>query len=102
MNIETPYTLIEKTVDFKENCDGLLIKHEQHIPDWFLDSLREERNVSASQRMGDFCRVASVPEVLVDKWRAEGFDIFRESASAIVARLKAEDNTKFLTTDKRV
>jgi hypothetical protein len=94
--------IIEKKVRFKDNADGLLIEHEQDIPDWYLTELADQRNASASGRMGEFVRVASVPEVLVDKWRDEGFYIERESAAAICARLKAEDASKFLTTVKRV
>lgn len=94
--------LVEKHVRYKVNSEGLLIKHEQDIPDWYLTELEDQRNASVHKRDGDMVRVASVPEVLVDKWRSEGFDIFRESAAAIVARLKAEDATKFLTTLKRV
>jgi hypothetical protein len=94
--------ITEKNVRYKVNADGLLIEHEQDIPDWYLTDLANQRNASAYGRMGEFVRVASVPEVLVDKWLAEGFDIHRESAAAICARLKAENASKFLTTVKRV
>lgn len=94
--------LIEKQVEFKQNSDGLLIKHSQDIPDWYLTELADQRNASDHGRMGDFVRVAVVPEEIADKWSREGFDIYREPAAAIVARLKAEDCNKFLTTNKRV
>lgn len=94
--------LIEKNVTYKVNAEGLLIEHAQSLPDWWLSDLETMRNNSVGRRMGDMECVAVVPEVLVDKWRNEGFDVFKESASAICARLKAEDATKFLTTLKRV
>jgi hypothetical protein len=94
--------LIEKKVAFKQNADGLLIKHSQEIPDWYLDELAAQRDASAYGRMGDMVRVCVVPEALADEWRKEGFDVFKEPAAAIVARLKAHNYSKFLTTLKRV
>lgn len=94
--------IIEKQVAFKRDIDSILVKHTQEIPDWHLTELAEQRNASLTTPMGDFCRVASVPEETVDRWKREGFDIYRESARDIIARLKAEDLSKFLTTLKRV
>ena len=94
---------IEKQVAFKAHDDDhVLVKHSQEIPDWFLTDLADERSFSDTHRMEDMCRVAVIPEELADAWRRQGFDVFKESAQDIVARLKAEDFGKFLTTNKRI
>lgn len=97
--------LIDPTVTFEEDTDAaLVVKKEQPIPQSFLDRLKDERNESSNQRMGNFVRVASIPTVVVEKWLREGFDIHDKNvkASEIVARLKAESLDAFLTTNKRV
>ncbi len=93
---------IEKHVAFKDNADGLLIEHTQEIPDEFLESLRIKRDASLSTPEGEFMHVASIPEVLVDEWRRQGFDILTAPVRDIVARLKKHDLDKFLATAKRV
>jgi hypothetical protein len=50
-------------------------------------------------------RVASIPTVVVEKWRREGFDIMSDrniTGAEIVSRLKAENLDGFLTTDKSI
>lgn len=96
------HQLIEKSVTFGEDADGLFIKHSQEIPRSFLDSLRVQREDSLSTPSGDFCRVASIPEVLADKWKKEGFDIMVEPIRDILARLRREQFDAFITTKKRV
>ncbi len=80
----------------------LVIQRSQEIPDDFLDMCRAERLASANAPIGNFMRVASIPVVVVEKWLREGFDIHKESAKAIVARLRAEDLSVFLTTNRRI
>jgi hypothetical protein len=96
--------IIDKQTEFKENADGLLIKHYQDIPDWWLDELAEIRNASAYKPMGDMCPVAVVPVETVEAWMREGFNIYSPEVTAedVVARLKAEDFSKFLLTLKSV
>ena len=86
------------------DADGVFRKHEQNIPQSFLDDLKEQRNASKSQREGDYMRVASIPTVIVEKWMREGFDIMsgEHSAHEIVRKLKAENLEAFLTTEKSV
>lgn len=96
------FQFIEKQVEFGENADGLFIKHTQEIPDEFLDELAMKRVGTLSTPEGEFMHVASIPEAVVDQWRAEGFDIYREPTRAVVARLKRYDLEKFLATNKRV
>jgi hypothetical protein len=89
-------------VDFDENTDGLVIQKSQHIPQHFLDSLKEQRVESKRRPTGDYMRVASIPVVVIEKWMREGFDFYNEPAHKIVAKLKADGLDGFLTTDKQV
>ncbi len=95
--------LFDKLVSF-DNLPGprgeLVIKSTQHIPDEHLSALRREREDSISTPAGEFHRVASVPTALVDKWKAEGFDIFREPAEEILKRLRKEQFDGFITSNK--
>jgi hypothetical protein len=70
-----------------------------------MDGLKRERDASRGQREGNFMRVASIPTVVVEKWRREGFDIMSDrniTGAEIVSRLKAENLDGFLTTDKSI
>lgn len=77
------------------------LRFDQPIPQTFLDDLADQRKASDAAPLGDFVKVASVPQAMVDQWLREGFDIFREPVSATVARLRAEDATAFLTSSRR-
>ena len=81
---------------------GVLI--EQTLPDSFLTNLAERRAESDSAPSGDLLHFASIPAAVVEKWRREGFDVFSKAATVqeISKRLRAEDLTKFLATNKRV
>lgn len=84
-----------------ENADGLFIKRDQYISDEFLQrnaDLRFESKAPAK----NFHMFASVPEAVVDKWMREGFNIYDGSVSVkdIVKKLKQEDLTAFLTSNK--
>lgn len=94
-------TLIEHHADLIFQAGERAVKTVQHLPQAFLDSLRADRNASSAPATESY-RVASIPNALVEKWQREGFDVFRESARDIVARLKAEGYDHFLTTDKAV
>jgi hypothetical protein len=97
--------LINPEVSFQEDSDEkLVVKKEQAIPQSFLDRLKESRDESANNRMGDYHRVASITTVVVEKWMREGFNIWDKNVTAkeIVARLKLENLDAFLTTTKRI
>lgn len=91
---------IEQQTDFDENAEGLVIQTSQHIPDSFLRDLKEERFESKHRRAGEYMRVASIPVVVVDKWKREGFDFDNAPIKEIVNKLKMEGLDVFLTTDK--
>jgi hypothetical protein len=97
--------IIEKLVRFEDGVGvgsnaNLVIAEEQFIPDEFLSSLRRERMDSISTPAGEFHRVASVPTGIVDKWKREGFDIYREPAEEILKRLRQEQLDAFITSNK--
>lgn len=94
--------IFEKQVAFKDNADGLLIKHEQVLPDEFFTELRDEKAESLHTPAGDFHHVASIPEVLADEWRAQGFDVFREPIAESLKRLRKHDLDAFIATNKRI
>lgn len=97
-----PNQFIDQQVDFEETSDGLVIEKYQEIPQYFLDSLRRQRDNSKSVREGEYMRVASIPVAVVDRWQADGFDFTNATAAQIVAKLKLENLDGFLTTNKNV
>ena len=94
--------LVDPHIEFLDGDSDrpLVIRHTQDIPDEFLQDLREARIESDRQPMGDFHRFASIPTAVVEKWQREGFDVMKESARAIILRLKSEDLGAFITTNK--
>ena len=90
--------------DYHVDSGGLYNHRTQDIPQSFLDGLAEQRNQSANRLEGDYMRVASIPTVIVEKWMAEGFNIFDQNVDGkdIIKRLKAEGLDAFLTTDKSI
>lgn len=84
------------------NVDGWYAQNQQIIPHSFLDSLKDQRLQSASRSEGDYMKVASIPVIVVEKWKSEGFDITHKTVKEIVARLKAENLDAFMATEKRV
>lgn len=90
--------------DAEQNFDaltGLTIRKDQHITSEFLDGLKEDR-LASKDRSSEFHKVASIPVVVVEKWMREGFDIYREDIKAIMKKLRDEDLTAFIATDKKV
>lgn len=96
-----PPTLIDPEADLKFQAGSLAVVRTQDIPAWFLDSLKDARTASA-QRAGETHRVASIPAALVETWQRQGFDVMKEPARAIVARLKAQGLEHFLATNKAI
>lgn len=88
--------------DIGEHVDGLFIKKDQYISDDFLTRNRDARFESSHNRAGEYHHMASIPVVVVEKWLKEGFDIYKESAKAIIKRLKQENLDAFLTSNKSI
>ena len=100
-----PTPLIGVDTTFHDNADGVFRKHNQHIPDSFMQDLSDMRHNSATQREDEFMKVASIPTVIVEKWLREGFDIMGDrniTPADVVRKLKAEGLDDFLATGKRV
>jgi len=87
--------------DAEHELAGLTIRKDQEITSDFLDGLKEDR-LSSKARANEFHKVASIPVVVVEKWLREGFDIYREDLKAIMKKLRDEDLTAFIATEKKV
>lgn len=89
---------------YRVEPDHLVRKVTQEIPSSFLDTLSEKRLRSANAQTGDLHHVASIPTSLVEKWIAEGFNIFDKNVTIaeIVKRLHSEDMATFMATTKQV
>lgn len=97
--------LIDTQVNFIEGDSEsrkLIVKRSQEIPDSFLNDLKDRKHEASGRPTGNWHRVASIPTVVVEKWRREGFDIHNASAREIVRKLSAEDLGAFITTTKAV
>lgn len=80
------------------------IQAYQEIPQSFLDNLANKRDFQDGKFAPEELQVASIPGAVVDHWFRQGFSVWDKNITAadIVARLKAEDLTKFLATTKSV
>jgi len=94
--------LLNNDTEVGFNVDGMYLKHSQYIPDDFLETLKSERHAKAALRAGEYDRVCSVPAFVVDLWMRQGFDYYKESARAVVRRLREQGLEAFITTPKNV
>lgn len=94
--------IIDATISFEENAEGLLIHQRQEIPHEFLNDLRLKREDSLHTPTGTFAHLCSVPALTAAKWKREGFDIMREPVREIIKRLRKEQLDAFIATNKRV
>ncbi len=81
--------------------DELAVKYEQEITSEFLQEC-QDRFVGTRDPSGNLLCVASIPTGVVDRWMREGFNVFEEPIQASVARLRAENMSKFVLTSKRI
>ncbi len=90
--------------DFSEEAGNLVRTDSQHISQSFLDDLKYKRNMSTSQREGEFQHVASIPTIFVEKWKKEGFDIMdgKVPLKEIIKKLKSENLDGFMATEKSI
>ena len=94
------HVLIDPSWSIVGSDDAPVFKHEQDIPSDFLSGLSDLKMRSAHSREGNYMKLCSVPVAVAEKWLREGFDMHKESAKAIVARLRKEDLSHFITTAK--
>lgn len=94
--------IIDTNVRLVPNGSGeLAVSYEQEIPSEFLQEL-QDRFVGTRDPSGELLCVAVIPTAIVDRWMREGFNVFEETHAASVARLRAENLQKFITTSKRI
>lgn len=104
MNIAQGVELIDANTRLRFEKDHAVRRITQEVPDSFLQRLRQKRDASENRPAGDMHHVASIPVAIVEKWMAEGFNIFDKNVkvSEIVKRLHSEDMTAFMVTSKRI
>lgn len=81
--------------------DGrMVIRSQQELGADYWANLKEAQE-EFSFRLNGLTPVASIPEVVVDKWIREGFDFWNAPAREIQLKLRLDDMPKFLVTDKK-
>jgi len=82
--------------------DRAVFQRTQYIDDAHLAFLADHRAESTNAPAGDFHLAASIPVVIVEKWMAEGFNIFDKDIGleAIMKRLRQEDMDRLIATSK--
>jgi hypothetical protein len=94
--------LIDTNVRLVRNGgDDFAVSYEQDIPDSFLQEL-QDRFVGTKDPSGELLCVAVIPTAIIDRWWREGFRYTEHTHSEMLARLRAEDMQKFITTSKRI
>lgn len=94
--------LITPKYTFLGDTDVEAVQRTQEITSDFLQQCHDNRVASNQGSMGELHQFASIPCALVEHWMRQGFDIYQESAAAIMKRLRDEDLQAFITTDKRI
>lgn len=94
--------LVDPSWTLKGEDEGLYFQHDQDISDPFLDRIKDVRTASPNRRENEFMEIAEIPVAVVEKWKREGFDIYRESAKSILRRLSAENLGYFISTSKHI
>lgn len=86
--------------------DKAIFKRSQEIDSRFLSALSDLKHETSStfQKTGDFHKVASIPVVIVERWMAEGFNIYDPNIKLedIVKRLQREDMEQLIASGKRL
>lgn len=91
------------TTDFSDSPDGLIVATSQDIPASWATWLGQKRADAWELRnASEHVHVASIPVVFVHKWLREGFNVYHEPVKVIEAKLRRENLTGFLATEKRV
>jgi hypothetical protein len=95
---------VNHRIEINDEATSVGIARSQEIHSSFLDNLATKRADSVNAKMGDLHHVASIPVILVEKWKNEGFDIFDKNIKLqdIVKRLHSEDMQAFMATERRI
>lgn len=81
---------------------GLILEHDQEIPAEFVSQLRGIKADSGSVREREFMLAASIPTIVVEQWKREGYDVMVEPVRETLKRLREKQLDAFITTNKRV
>lgn len=97
---------VQTHIDFTEDGDGnvnsAIIEHSQVITDGFLKRQEAMREWSKRNTAGEYHEVAAVPMAKIMEWKRQGFDAMEAPVREVVARLKAEQATAFLSSVKKI
>lgn len=108
---ETPGIILPGNVEFHDTSgrltldgDKATIRRQQEIPARFWDRLLETKRIQDSKPVGEFLQVASIPTLVVEEWFRQGFNMFDKNVTVhdILARLRAEDKDKLITTTRQI
>lgn len=93
---------VQRRLIINDDADQATIVRSQEVPDDFLRSIADRRLDSQHAPAGDLHYAGSIPAAVVEKWYAEGFNIFDPNVSIedIFARLRREDMERLIGTTK--
>lgn len=93
---------VQRRLVINDEADMATIIRQQEVPDDFLRSIADRRHDSLTAPVGDLHYAGSIPAAVVEKWFAEGFNIFDPNVSLedIMARLRREDMDRLIGTSK--
>lgn len=98
--------LLDVETKVRLDDDKAIFRRTQEIDSKFLAGLADQRTESSSafHRAGDFHHAASIPVVVVEKWLAEGFNIFDPNVKLedILKRLQKYDMENLIATGKKL
>ncbi len=102
MSMSDPADMVGVVEDYHATAEGLVRTSEQELPGTYWEGLQWAREQDAKNRCPELWRVASVPAIFVEAWMRDGFNIWEETAEAVVKRLRENDLSEFCTTRKSV
>jgi len=81
-----------------------VIRRTQEISSDFLSNIDAARTASLNAPTGDFHYAGSIPVVIVEKWMAEGFNIYDPNVTLqdIFTRIKSENMERLIGTAKKL
>ena len=94
--------LVNRYIESQERLhydqDGLTVVSEQNLGK-LVEEIRRDRANNEAHRLAnrDYVSVARIPQVIVDKWIADGFDFYKATAKQITEKLRVENLQAFLT-----
>ena len=94
--------MFEEQASIVGGAGELAIHRKQHVPQEYIDHLRDQRFHSTHTPAGEMHRICSIPEALYNTWKRQGFDVLTATAPEIIARLKAEGYDDLITTNKKI